>query len=184
MAFGKQLRLQLSVIITLFLILGWGVGSANCEPLGPSQLAPGFTLPDLSGKMIALKDFKGRLVLVDFWATWCFPCRKSLPELVAIDRKYGRQGVTVLGLTVDDPDSFNNSYVKKFIDKYKVAYPVLRADPHVIEAYLGKEHPQIPALFIIDRNGRIAEKVVGFTNGRLVSTLEKMLSSQQTSSDN
>lgn len=153
--------------------------SASGGSLQISQHAPDFALSDLSGETIALKNYEGRLVLVDFWATWCIPCRKSIPELADIDKKYRSQGVTVLGLAVDDPDSFDNQHIKKFIDRYQVAYPVLRADPQVIEQYLGKGRPEIPTLFIIDGKGRVAEKIVGVTGGKVESKIEKIIQGQQ-----
>ena len=181
---GKRKSLQRSALIALFWIFCWCPGAAGTEALTVSQRAPGFTLPDLSGKMVSLEDYRGRLVLVDFWATWCVPCRKSLPELAAVDRKYRRHGVTVLGLTVDDMDSFDNPYVKRFIDRYQVTYPVLRANEHIMEAYLGTEHPQIPVLFILDGEGRIAEKIVGYADGKIESTLIRLLDPPQTVTDN
>jgi len=143
-------------------------------PLSASEMAPDFSLPDLSGEMVSLKDFRGNLVLVDFWATWCVPCRKSLPELAALEKKYRNQGVTVLGLSVDNPDSFDNQYIKDFLEKYKVAYRILRADQSVIHAYLGKDYPKVPTLFIIDGQGRILKVLEGYT-GNLASEVEPFI---------
>lgn len=175
MAFGNSKSAILSTLIALFWIVYWSPSAASAEPLNISQRAPGFKLPDLSGNMVALDEYKGRFVLVDFWATWCIPCRKSLPELAAMDKKYRSQGVTVLGLAVDDSESFDNQYIQNFIEKYQVAYTILRADEQVIEQYLGKDQPQVPVLFIIDPKGRIAEKIVGFTGGKIESSLEKLI---------
>jgi len=82
--------------------------------------------------------------------------------------------VTVLGLSVDDPDSFDNQYIKDFLEKYKVAYRILRADQSVIHAYLGKDYPKVPTLFIIDGQGRILKVLEGYT-GNLASEVEPFI---------
>lgn len=143
-----------------------------------AQPAPDFTLPDLSGHMVSLKDFRGHYVIVDFWATWCIPCRKSLPELAAIAKKYKDRNLVVLGLAIDNPDSFDNQYIIDFIKKYNVEYAILRADHRIVTQYLGADDPNVPTLFMIDKNGGILEKHEGFEPGKLEQLIEKWLPSQ------
>jgi peroxiredoxin len=178
MANDNGKRLVLLGVIALFWIACVCSTAHGSDALQVQERARGFNLLDLSGEMVALEDYKGQFVLVDFWATWCVPCRKSLPELASVDQKYRNRGVTVLGLAVDDPDSFENEYIANFIEKYNVAYPILRATQQVVDQYLGKEQPQIPTLFIIDRQGRIVEKIVGFSDGAIELTIDKLILQQ------
>ena len=162
------------VIVLLFALMA----PIYVTTLWAGELAPEFTLPDLSGKAISLSDFRGKYVIVDFWATWCVPCRKSLPALAQADRKYRDQDVVILGLAIDNPDSFDNAYLAKFLKPFDVEYPILRADNLTITQYLGDEEPAIPTLFVIDRQGRIVEKHEGFVSNELDLMVEELLSNQ------
>jgi peroxiredoxin len=166
----KTLRAGIVVILVLSLVLC----IADIKTIDAQQPAPDFTLSDLSGKMVSLKDFRGKIVFVDFWATWCLPCRKSLPELSGLDKKYREKGLVILGLSIDDPDSYDNQYVSDFIGKYNIEYQILRADKKVVEQYLGTEDVNVPTLFIIDKEGKILEKHVGFESGVLEKNLQKL----------
>ena len=137
--------------------------------------APDFTLPDLAGRPVSLSQFRGTFVVLDFWATWCVPCRKSLPVLAEAAKKYHDRNVVVLGLAVDDPDSFDNSYLANFVKKYNVDYPILRADDGVVVQYLGDDDPTIPTLFVIDPQGQILEKHEGVISEELDLMLQRLL---------
>ena len=139
------------------------------------QIAPDFTLPDLNGKMVSLKDFGGEIVFVDFWATWCIPCRKSLPELAELDKKYRDQGLVVLGLSIDDPDSFDNEYVREFKNRYNVEYQILRTDEKMMKSYLDTAEAFLPTLIIIDRSGKIVQTIVGYKAGSAEKVLKELL---------
>jgi cytochrome c biogenesis protein CcmG/thiol:disulfide interchange protein DsbE len=167
----KTLAVGTVVIIVLFLVLC----ATNIKTIYAQQGASDFTLSDLSGNMVSLKDFRGEIVFVDFWATWCLPCRKSLPELSSLDKKYRDKGLVILGLSIDDPDSYDNQYVSNFISKYNIEYRILRADQKVIGQYLGTEDVNVPTLFIVDKEGKILEKHVGFESGVLEKILQKLL---------
>lgn len=139
------------------------------------QMAPDFTLQNLKGETVSLKDFKGRIVVLDFWATWCLPCRYSLPELAELEKKYRDKGVIFLGLSIDDPDSYDNEYVAEFKDRYKVEYQVLRANTGMVASYLGTEDVRIPAFLILDKEGKINKKHTGFEQGIIEKTLLELL---------
>lgn len=119
--------------------------------------APGWKLQDLDGKTISSTDLKGKVVILDFWATWCGPCRAEIPGLINLQKRYGKQGLAVIGVSVDQAAS---SEVKQFAQKAGVNYPVVLADDNTLRAFGGIE--AIPTTFIIDREGRIVKRHAGF----------------------
>ena len=116
-----------------------------------------FTVKDMSGKNVSLSAFKGKVILLDFWATWCPPCKAEIPGFVELQDTYGSQGLQVLGVSVDDPIE----KLKPFADEFKMNYPVLVG--------LGRDDLQdaygpmwgIPTTFLISRDGRICRKHSG-----------------------
>ena len=116
--------------------------------------APAFALKDFQGRPVSLADYKGKVVLADFWATHCVPCVKALPELQALHAKYGPKGFAVLGLTVDE----KAAPVEKAVKRAKVAYPILMANPKVWNAY---RVSALPSLVLIGRDGRIVRRYGG-----------------------
>ena len=118
---------------------------------GKGEAAPGFELKDLEGKAVKLSDFKGKVVLLNFWATWCPPCREEIPDLVALQTKYEKQGLVVLGVSLDEKGP---APVKAFAKRMKVNYPVIMGDEKTVAAY--GNFQAIPTTFYIDRAGRIA----------------------------
>jgi len=139
------------------------------------QTAPFFTLKDLSGKTVSLKQYAGNIVLLDFWATWCPPCRMSIPELVSLQNKYGNQGVVILGISLDDPQQFNDNYLSAFKLKFKINYTILRANQKVAQDYFGTGDMVIPTMFVINREGKIVDKHVGFIPGAVEESIKKLL---------
>jgi peroxiredoxin len=127
-------------------------------PPGPSaKSAPSFTLQDLKGNQISLSDFKGKVVVLDFWATWCPPCVKEIPHFIELYKQYKDQGFAMVGISVDREGI---SVVKSFTRKYQINYPILMTDGQVQKAYGGI--PSIPTTFVIDSAGNIRRKYVGY----------------------
>jgi cytochrome c biogenesis protein CcmG, thiol:disulfide interchange protein DsbE len=159
----------LSILIGLAIFLG-------CETKAETKevKAPDFTLKDLSGKDISLSQYKGSLVVLDFWATWCGPCRMSIPELVKLQEAYRDKGVVVIGISVDSADT-KDAYLTAFKEKYKINYPVLRVDEKTTLKYFGKSDFGIPSMFIINREGMIAEMHEGYSPGAVENSLKKLL---------
>lgn len=138
-------------------------------------LAPGFTLRDLSGNEVSLKQYKDKVVLLDFWATWCPPCRRSIPELVDLQKKYLDQGLVILGISTDDPRRTGDKSLLAFKEHYKINYRILRADSSVTMDYFGTGSMAIPTLFIIDREGGVVTKIVGFQPGIVEKKVKNIL---------
>ena len=145
------------------------------SPSGSTEYAPDFSLESLSGERISLSQFKGKIVLVDFWATWCPPCRQSIPELVKLQEQYRGDGLIILGLSLDDPQQVNNEYLRVFAKHFKINYPILRADFDVVKAYNGNVQMAIPTLFIVARDGKIADRHVGFSPGAVERSIKELL---------
>lgn len=119
--------------------------------------APDFTLLDLDGGERSLSDFKGKVIILDFWATWCPPCRAEIPHFVELYNDYKDEGLEVIGVSLD-----NNAkkVIPSFSEQYKINYVLLIADKKVTRDYGGIG--SIPTTFIIDRDGNIVKKYVGY----------------------
>lgn len=130
-------------------------GCAPAKPFGTGDPAPSFRLQDLQGQEVTLESLRGRVVLLNFWATWCGPCLYEIPDLIEVDQRFDDQEAVMLGISVDvaGPEA-----VKAFAEKMGMTYPVLLADRQVIEAY--RINP-IPASFLIDREGVLRGKMLG-----------------------
>jgi peroxiredoxin len=170
------MKRQLSIKIiasTSMALLFLFMGCQNDVDAWPT--APHFRLQDLSGNRVTLEQFKGKVVLLDFWATWCPPCRKSIPELVELHRKYNTKGVVILGVSMDDPLQVNDQYLKKFIKKHKINYMIMRANQQITLDYFSGGQIGIPTMFVIDQKGKVRDKMVGFSPGKLERTIRALL---------
>ena len=123
---------------------------------GGEATAPEWALPGLDGKTVQLSDFKGKVVVLNFWATWCPPCRREIPDLVALHNKYADQGVVVIGVSLDEGGA---AVVKSFATKSGIHYPLVMGDPQTAQAYGGIS--AIPTTFIISRDGKLAGSIEG-----------------------
>lgn len=141
------------------------------------MIAPDFTIRDLYGRDVSLSDFEGRVVLVYFWASWCPPCRRSIPELVSLQERYGDDGFTIIGISVDKLEELDDATLKSFVEQNRISYPILRDEGvlRVVNEYFRGERLGIPAMFIVDRNGFIVERYIGFTAGALEVSLGGLL---------
>jgi len=138
----------------LFGAEGDSVCDANAKP------APlNFTLKDVDNKDVKLASFKGKVLIVDFWATWCGPCRMEIPGYVALQKKYAKDGLVIVGVSYNDQGP---EVVKKFIADHHVDYQIVIGDEEVATAFAGNEPIEgIPTTFIIDRAGNIRDRKVG-----------------------
>jgi cytochrome c biogenesis protein CcmG/thiol:disulfide interchange protein DsbE len=117
--------------------------------------APDFSLPDLKGGKINLADYKGKVIILDFWATWCPPCKAEVPGFIALHDKHAKDGVVMIGAAIDDVDK-----VKSFVKRNNVDYLVCIADQATTGNYGGIRG--IPTTFVIDKEGYIVREYVGF----------------------
>ncbi len=131
------------------------------------RVAPSFALKDLAGTAYSNESLKGKVVLLDFWATWCAPCKKVMPELQALHGKYADQGFVVLGVSIDE---IGAAKVKKYVTSKKITYPIA-LDSDQSPAWDAFRVKAIPAAYLIDREGRITAQWTGLpTNPKELET--------------
>ena len=118
---------------------------------GDRGMAPNFTLNDASGQPVKLSEFRGKVVLLNFWATWCAPCKQEIPWFIEFQRSHEQSGFAVLGVSMDE-DGWHS--VKPYIEEKRVNYPVMIGNDEVARLFGGLD--SIPLTIIIDRSGRIA----------------------------
>ena len=142
--------------------------------LGYGTPAPNFTLQTLDGKDVSLADFRGKAVLVNFWATWCGPCKIETPWLVELQNEYGSQGLQVVGVAMDDS---GKDEIAKFAKDMGVNYPVLIGKESVGDAYGGV--PALPESFFVGRDGKIVDRILGLKGrGEIEDSVKKALKSE------
>jgi cytochrome c biogenesis protein CcmG/thiol:disulfide interchange protein DsbE len=145
--------------------------------------APSFALDDLSGKKVSLASYKGKAVLINFWATWCGPCKVETPWLVELRQKYAAQGFEVLGVDTEGDDleasdkagwAKEEAAVGKFVTEMKVPYPVLLDGDSISRDYGGLD--DLPMSFFVDRSGKVIAAQVGLTSeSDIEANIEKAL---------
>lgn len=142
--------------------------------LGYGTPAPNFTLETLDGKNVSLTDFRGKAVLVNFWATWCGPCKIETPWLVELQNEYGSQGLQVVGVAMDDS---GKDEIAKFAKDMGVNYPVLLGKEAVGDAYGGV--PALPESFFVGRDGKIIDRIIGLKGrSEIEDSVKKALKSE------
>ncbi len=130
-----------------------------------------FSLQSVSGKTVKLTDYKGKVVILDFWATWCGPCRRGIPDLIDIQKKY-KNKVAVLGISLDQDNT--KADLVPFIKNIGINYPVLYANMDVVMNYGNIQ--AIPTTFIIDQSGKIVYKNIGLTSKSVfIETIDNLL---------
>jgi len=167
-----RLFMSVSTMVLAVLILSCTTDKANSSDKKPVEqktsrstatsqsdqyvAAPDFALEDLDGDVVRLSDHKGKVVFLNFWATWCPPCRAEIPYFIELVEQYGDDGFEVIGVDLDPRDF---SKVQAFVDQYGINYPVLYDTKGVSGLYGGIQ--SIPTTFVINRDGKVVEQIVG-----------------------
>jgi thiol-disulfide isomerase/thioredoxin len=141
--------------------MGWIFLLPHCSKEGKAPLpvlAPDFTLKTLDGQEMTLSKLKGKVVLLDFWATWCGPCREAIPHLINLQKTYQEKGFEVIGVNVDKGDV---ETVRRFVKSMEIPYTITLPSEEVSRKY---GVTALPTTIIIDKEGKIRQKFLGFTS--------------------
>jgi peroxiredoxin len=176
--------LVVAVVATAMLFFGFhmarrsSASTSTSLSLAKSEPAPDFTLQSLDGKSVRLSDLRGKAVLLNFWATWCSPCKIEMPWFIELQKQYGSQGLQVVGIAMDDSGKED---IAKFANDMGVNYPVLLGKEAVGEAYGGV--PALPETFFIGRDGKIVDKIIGLKGkAEIEDAIKKALDTQSVNS--
>jgi peroxiredoxin len=151
----------IAMVISLMLVFGYNMARkpARTEAAGNALMghpAPDFTLQSLDGQAVRLSDYRGKAVVLNFWATWCQPCKIEMPWFVDLQKKYGPEGLQLVGVAMDDASPAD---IADFAKQMGVNYPILVGKEAVGQEYGGI--PFMPETFYIDRSGKIVENAFG-----------------------
>lgn len=122
-----------------------------------SSQAPDFTVKDLKGREISLSNYSGKVVFLNFWATWCGPCKAEIPDFIEAYKQNKDKGMEIIGISVD---RISPKSVLKFAEKYKINYPVVMSTDEIQKDY--EPGPYIPTTIIIDQEGKIRHRHIGY----------------------
>lgn len=164
-----------AVVVAGMLYLGLHMAKRPRPHLTQATLAPDFTLESLDGKSMRLSDLRGKAVLLNFWATWCTPCKIEMPWFVEMQRQYGAQGLQIVGVAMDDASKED---IAKFAKDMGVNYPILIGKEAVGDQYGGV--PALPETFFIGRDGKIVDKILGLKGkGDIEEDIKRALDTEQ-----
>jgi thiol-disulfide isomerase/thioredoxin len=135
-----------------------GAGATSRSEAKP----PDFAIPTLDGRTIRLSDYLGKVLVVDFWATWCPPCRQETPALVKIANQLGPRGVEVVGLHIDDRGRSSPETIRDFAKQFAIPYTIGLATDDMFIAYLGREEDSIPQTLVFGRDGKVVAHFIGY----------------------
>jgi peroxiredoxin len=144
--------------VKIFIFIAVLFFAAGCTPGGAIEIgqeAPDFSLSDINGKQINLSEFRGKVIILDFFASWCPPCRQEVPDFVELQKTYGSDGLAIVGVAL-----VNLQEAKDFAEQYKINYTVLIDDGKVSNSY--GPIRSIPTTFVLDKTGKIVKMYIGF----------------------
>jgi thiol-disulfide isomerase/thioredoxin len=162
------MKILLAALTTALLLSGCVATSKSNKPLVALQKAPNFSLKNVLGGDLKSEELKGKVVVIDFWATWCVPCKAEIPEYIELRRKLKDQGVEFVGVTFDSGSSVED--VKPFLKDLKIDYPVVMGTDEIDTAFGG--HPGYPTTFLVGKDWKIYRKIFG-SDPNKITRLEK-----------
>jgi len=135
-----------------------------------SKVPADFDIRTFDGRTIKLSNYRGKVLVMDFWATWCPPCRLETPQLARLARENRDRGLEVIGMHIDDRGRSSSEDIRKFIDNYGITYTVGLATDDMFTAYLGTEDDTIPQTLVFGRDGRLVKHLSGYSqsHGKLL----------------
>jgi len=135
------------------------------------ETAPEFQLASVTGEIISLSDYKEKIVVLDFWATWCAPCRKAIPDLIELKNEYPSDKFEIIGISLDTDTKDD---VKPFVEQFKINYPIVYGEFNTARQYGNIQ--SIPTSFVLDKEGRIYSSYIGYVNKDIYKKdIEKLL---------
>jgi thiol-disulfide isomerase/thioredoxin len=151
----NPIRRVLPLLIVAGVAMAGPVGGSGLLPAKERKPAPDFALNDLDGTRVTLAAHRGRVVLLDFWATWCAGCKVEIPWYIEFQKKFAQQGLTSIGVAMDDEGW---KIVKPYLEKNPINYPIVLGNPDLVTPY---RIAALPVTVLIDRKGKIADTHVG-----------------------
>jgi len=167
-----------ALVVALMLYVGFHMARRSAPRIAKSTVAPDFSLESLDGKSVRLSDLRGKAVLLNFWATWCGPCKIEMPWFVELQNQYGAQGLQIVGVAMDDASKED---IAKFAKSMGVNYPILIGKESIGDQYGGI--PALPESFFIGRDGKMVDKIIGLKGkGEIEDAIKKALNTQAANS--
>jgi thiol-disulfide isomerase/thioredoxin len=171
-----------ALVVAVMLYAGFHMarrsGAGSTPRITKATLAPDFSLESLDGKSMKLSDLRGKAVLLNFWATWCAPCKIEMPWFVELQNQYGADGLQIVGVAMDDASKED---IAKFAKDMGVNYPILIGKEAVGDAYGGV--PALPETFFIGRDGKLVDKIIGLKGkSEIEDSIKRALNTQPASS--
>ena len=168
----RRAWLIFGLIVLFGIVPGLTEAGGEAPPAGSRRQAPDFEVADLHGHSLRLSALRGKVVLLDFWATWCPPCVAEIPHFKELYAEYNPQGFELLGLSLDEG---GKESVRSFAEKHEIRYPLAMSKDEIVQAYGGIHG--IPTTFLIDKKGQVAKRYVGYrSKEEFEQEIQKLLS--------
>ncbi|NOX20392.1 MAG: TlpA family protein disulfide reductase [Nitrospirae bacterium] len=156
----KRFLYRLIILLLPLIALSCQSGNKSGVPVAGTK-APVFSVEDINGNTIDINNYKGKVVLLEFWATWCPPCRRSIPEMETLYEKFADRDFVLIAVSIDEGSNALEA-VKNFVDEFNMTYPVVIDTGEISKKY---QITSIPTIFLIDKSQKIVKRYMGYTPG-------------------